>query len=129
MEDGPGTILVIEDDPALAEILRIFLEDSGSHIVVAETGREGLDLARRLRPELVTLDLALPDIDGREVLRQIQADADLADVPIIVVTGRRFQPGPEEKVVTVLRKPFDAAALEQAVRRALPRAPGNRAPG
>jgi len=116
-----STILVIEDDPTISAILRIFLEDSGCRIVVAEQGHEAVRLAREVHPDLITLDLALPDIDGTEVLRQINTDADLARVPVIVVTARRFEARPEDNVTAVLHKPFDATELEDTVRRALGR--------
>jgi CheY-like chemotaxis protein len=116
-----STILVVEDDPTISAILRIFLEDSGCRIVVAEEGAEAVRLARELHPDLITLDLALPDMDGTEVLRQINVDADLAHVPVIVVTARRFEPKPDENVTAVLQKPFDATELEETVRRALGR--------
>jgi DNA-binding response OmpR family regulator len=116
-----STILVVEDDPTISAILRIFLEDSGCRIIVAEMGEEAVRLAREVKPDLITLDLALPDIDGTEVLRQINVDADLAHVPVIVVTARRFEPRPDENVTAVLQKPFDATELEETVRRALGR--------
>ena len=116
-----STILVIEDDPTISAILRIFLEDSGCRIVVAERGHEAVRLAREVHPDLITLDLALPDIDGTEVLRQINTDADLARVPVIVVTARRFEAKPEDNVTAVLHKPFDATELEDTVKRALGR--------
>lgn len=116
-----STILVVEDDPTISAILRIFLEDSGCRIVVAEQGGEAVRLAREVHPDLITLDLALPDIDGTEVLRQLNVDADLAHVPVIVVTARRFEPRPDENVTAVLQKPFDATELEDTVRRALGR--------
>ena len=115
------TILVVEDDPTISAILRIFLEDSGCQIVVAEQGKEAVRMAREIRPDLITLDLALPDIDGTEVLRQINADTELSDVPIVVVTARRFEPRPDERVTAVLQKPFDATELEETVSRALGR--------
>jgi DNA-binding response OmpR family regulator len=116
-----STILVVEDDPTIAAILRIFLEDSGCRVVVAEQGGEAVRLAREVHPDLITLDLALPDIDGTEVLRQLNADADLVHVPVIVVTARRFEPRPEENVTAVLQKPFDATELEDTINRALGR--------
>ena len=121
MTQRESTILVVEDDPTISAILRIFLEDSGCRIVVAEHGGEAVRLARELRPDLITLDLALPDIDGTEVLRQIKTDSDLAGIPVIVVTARRFEPRPDEHVTAVLQKPFDATELEETVSRALGR--------
>jgi DNA-binding response OmpR family regulator len=114
-----STILVVEDDPTISAILRIFLEDSGCRIFVAERGDEAIRLAHEVHPDLVTLDLALPDMEGTEVLRQMNSDADLAHVPVIVVTARRYEPRPDENVTAVLQKPFDATELEDTVRRAL----------
>ena len=119
-----STILVVEDDPTISAILRIFLEDSGCRIVVAEQGEQAVRLAHELHPDLITLDLALPDMDGTEVLRQLNADADLAHVPVIVVTARRYDPKPDENVTAVLQKPFDATELEETVARALGRPAG-----
>jgi DNA-binding response OmpR family regulator len=123
-EPFQSTILVVEDDPTISAILRIFLEDSGCRIVVAEQGEEAVRLAHELHPDLITLDLALPDMDGTEVLRQLNVDADLAHVPVIVVTARRYEPKPDENVTAVLQKPFDATELEETVARALGRPAG-----
>lgn len=119
-----STILVVEDDPTISAILRIFLEDSGCRIVVAEMGEEAVRLAHEVKPDLITLDLALPDMDGIEVLRQINVDADLAHVPVVVVTARRYEPRPDANVTAVLQKPFDATELEETVKRALGRPAG-----
>jgi two-component system, OmpR family, KDP operon response regulator KdpE len=113
-----GTVLVVEDDPTMVEILHIFLEDSGCRILEARLGRDAVEIAAAERPDVITLDLGLPDMDGREVLRQLQSAADW-DPSIIVVTGRHFEPQPGERVMAVLMKPFDAAELEEIVSRAL----------
>jgi CheY-like chemotaxis protein len=103
----------------MLEILRIFLEDSGCRILVANRGNQAIELARGERPDIITLDLGLPDMDGRDVLRQICGDFREPPPRVIVVTGRQFTPQPSDNVVAVLRKPFDAAELEQAVGDAL----------
>jgi CheY-like chemotaxis protein len=114
------TILVVEDDPAIADILQILLEDAGCEIIRARSGQEAIELAREHHPDLVTLDLVLPDMDGREILRQLSGDPDLALVPVIVVSARPYGPVPEGNVVGALLKPFDATELDELVRRALP---------
>jgi CheY-like chemotaxis protein len=109
----------VEDDPTMLDILRIFLEDSGCRILAADSGRRAIDMAREERPEVVTLDLGLPDMDGRDVLRELQTDPDRPSPRVIVVTAQHYVPQPGDHVTAVLGKPFDAVELEQAVRDAL----------
>lgn len=113
------TVLMVEDDLVIADILRIFLEDTGCRVVSAAEGQQALRLAREMEPDLITLDLALPDMDGREVLRQLLNEPNTADVPVIVITAHPFQAGGDQRVKAVLQKPFDATELEQTVRRVL----------
>jgi two-component system KDP operon response regulator KdpE len=113
------TILVVEDDPTMVDILHILLEDSGCRILSATRGRDAIELVRRERPDVVTLDLGLPDMDGREVLRQLHPDSAWPGPSVIVVTARHFQPQPADRVTAVLSKPFDAAELERVVLNAL----------
>jgi CheY-like chemotaxis protein len=113
------TILVVEDDPTISEILRILLEDTGCRILEASGGVEALRLAAEERPDLITMDLSLPDMDGYDVLRNLQANPELVSVPIVVVSGRQFEQRVPARVVAVLLKPFDASELDDVVRAAL----------
>jgi len=113
------TILVVEDDPTISEILRILLEDSGCRILTAMDGAEAISLARRERPDLITLDMRLPDMDGVEVLGKLRADHTLAVIPVIVVSARDLKASDHPGVFAVLPKPFDAVELDHLVRRAL----------
>jgi CheY-like chemotaxis protein len=112
-------ILVVEDDPAMSEILRLLLEDSGCDILTAATGQEALELAREQTIDLITLDLGLPGMDGRELLRRLRGDPQTGEIPIIVVTGMRYVPRSDERIEAVLQKPFDASELENTIRRLL----------
>ncbi len=78
-------ILVVEDDFIVANLVRHAFERDGHEAAIAATGRDGLQLARTWRPDLVLLDMTLPDLDGRDVLRNIRAHDSL---PVIVVSGR-----------------------------------------
>ncbi len=78
-------ILVVEDEPALAESMQYALEVEGYEVHVATTGREGVDQARSLSPSLVLLDVMLPESSGLDVCRQIRSSS---DVPIIMVSAR-----------------------------------------
>jgi CheY-like chemotaxis protein len=83
-----ATILYIEDDEAIRQLVRLILERrSGIELHEAETGREGLSLASSVRPDLILLDISLPDMDGSEVLRLLRNSKDTASTPIIAISG------------------------------------------
>jgi signal transduction histidine kinase/CheY-like chemotaxis protein len=79
-------VLVIEDDPASAELLMRQLEGNGFRTKVARTGTAALAMARELRPAAITLDILLPELDGWEVMTQLKRDAATSDIPIVVVS-------------------------------------------
>jgi two-component system phosphate regulon response regulator PhoB len=81
-------ILVVDDEPDLLELVRVNLTQAGYEVETAETGQEGLDQARRSRPDLLVLDLMLPDLSGTEVCRQIRSDRELHDVPVLMLTAK-----------------------------------------
>jgi CheY-like chemotaxis protein/nitrogen-specific signal transduction histidine kinase len=83
---GARAVLVIDDDPAVRELLQRFLSKNGVRVVGAAGGEEGLRLARELRPTAITLDVMMPGMDGWAVLTALKADADLADIPVIMLT-------------------------------------------
>jgi signal transduction histidine kinase/DNA-binding response OmpR family regulator len=81
-----GEILVIEDDPSAVRLLREYLEAAGYRVRISATGETGLASARSERPAAIVLDVLLPGMDGWEVLRKLKADAELQDVPVVIVT-------------------------------------------
>jgi DNA-binding response OmpR family regulator len=81
-------ILLIEDDTDLFSLLKYNLEKEGFALSGLETGKGALDLCRQLRPDLILLDIMLPDSDGLEICKGIRRDADLATIPIIFLTAR-----------------------------------------
>jgi len=83
---GPGDILVVEDDPSAARLLRAYLEGEGYHVRVAGDGESGIAAARQQPPAAIILDVLLPGADGWEVLRRLKSDDSLGDVPVIIVT-------------------------------------------
>jgi len=82
------TILCVEDESEMIDLMRLILERRGFRFLGAEGGQEGLDLIRQEQPDLVLLDLMMPGVDGWEVYRQLKADADLKEIPVIVVTAK-----------------------------------------
>lgn len=84
--EGPKTVLVVDDDRAVGELLERFLVKEGFRVVTATSGEEGLRTARDLRPALITLDVVMRELDGWAVLRTLKSDPDLAAIPVIMVT-------------------------------------------
>jgi DNA-binding response OmpR family regulator len=80
-------ILCIEDEPGMRDLLRLILESAGYGFLSARDGAEGLDVMRSEHPDLVLLDLMLPNVDGAEVLLQKGRDPDIEDIPVIAVTA------------------------------------------
>jgi DNA-binding response OmpR family regulator len=81
-------VVCIEDEPEMIDLVRLILGRKGFNVIGANGGVEGLEAVRRERPDLVLLDLMMPDMDGWEVYQQIKADADLREIPVIVVTAK-----------------------------------------
>ncbi len=80
------TVLVIDDDPGVHDLLRRTLERQGFRIESARNGEDGLRLARTIRPSAITLDIMMPGMDGWSVLAQLKSDKDLAGIPVVVLT-------------------------------------------
>jgi signal transduction histidine kinase/DNA-binding response OmpR family regulator len=85
-EQAQGTILVIDDERSARELIGNALAKEGYAVIAAAGGRDGLRLARERRPDAIILDVIMPDVDGWAVLRALKTDADLADIPVILVT-------------------------------------------
>jgi GAF domain-containing protein/CheY-like chemotaxis protein len=83
---GVGTVLVIDDEAAVRDLMQRFLTKEGFRVVIAPGGEEGLKLARELKPDAITLDVMMPGMDGWAVLTALKADPDVADIPVIMLT-------------------------------------------
>ncbi|HUG54065.1 MAG TPA: PAS domain S-box protein [Vicinamibacteria bacterium] len=83
---GPATVLVIDDDRVVRDLLGRFLEKEGFRVAMAVDGEEGVKLAREVRPDLITLDVVMPGLDGWGVLKELKADPVLSAVPVVVIT-------------------------------------------
>jgi len=83
---GASTVLVIDDEPAVRDLMQRFLGREGFRVVAAPSGEEGLRLAKELLPDAITLDVMMPGLDGWAVLSALKADPDLADIPVVMLT-------------------------------------------
>jgi signal transduction histidine kinase len=113
------TVLVVEDDPHSAELLSVYLEGAGYRIAHARDGAEGLEMARRLRPRAVVLDILLPRLDGWDLLARLKADPATADSPVVVVSmlderGKGLALGAVEYLVKPVAREELLEALERA---------------
>jgi len=82
-----ATILLVEDDSAHAEVVKMGLESEGYTVVVTETGEHGLTLAKERLPDLILMDMLLPGITGLEALRRLKQAPDTRNIPVIAITA------------------------------------------
>jgi hypothetical protein len=83
---GAPQVLLIDDDPTVHDLVRRFLQKEGIQVISAQTGQEGLELARQLRPAMIVLDVMMPAMDGWSVLTRLKGDAELSDIPVVMLT-------------------------------------------
>ena len=128
-QSGAPTILVVDDDQTVREVMERFLTRERFSVVTASGGREGLRLARELHPSAITLDVMMPDLDGWTVLAAIKGDPELADIPVILIsivdeknrgyslgaTDYMVKPVNREQLSGVLRNLCGAAVGRQAL--------------
>lgn len=114
-------VLVVEDNATIGGLLVALLREEGYRALRAWDGREAMKMARDRRPDLIVLDLSLPYRDGIEVLRDLRANEDTAEAPIVVVSGSALQLTPEDRalVTDAVSKPFDIDRLMNVFRRLL----------
>ena len=81
-------ILVVDDEPDVRDFISVVLEDNGATVLTAAGGDQGIEMARREKPDLMTLDLSMPDTDGGKVYETMRTDPELKSVKVCIVTGR-----------------------------------------
>ena len=115
----PKTVVHVDDNPEMAEMVTALFSDCPVNWLIAPTGADGLRLARELQPDLVVLDLVLPDMSGRDVFLQMQADAQLKDIPVWVLSviwwKANLFPWHEPSIVSYTFKPFDLVQFREQV--------------
>jgi len=125
MTDTKSKILIVEDDLDVAEMLNAYFRVQGYEVFTVNWGEDGVRSAQQDRPDLVILDIRLPDIDGYEVARRLRADRRTSDIPIIFLTEKRDRSdrlqGLEIGADDYITKPFDVQELRLRVRNALKR--------
>lgn len=125
MADAKSKILIVEDDLDVAEMLNAYFRVQGYEVFTVNWGEDGVRAAQTILPDLMILDIRLPDIDGYEVARRVRTDRRTNEIPIIFLTEKReridrlqgFEVGADDYIT----KPFDVQELRLRVRNALKR--------
>ncbi len=124
MAEDRRKVVCIEDEPEMIDLVKLILGRKGFQVIGANGGREGLALIERERPNLVLLDLMMPDMDGWEVYQQMKAREDMKSIPVIIVTAKaqsidRVLGLHIAKVDDYITKPFGPQELLESVERVL----------
>jgi DNA-binding response OmpR family regulator len=122
MAGSLATVLICDDEPSLRELIRVSLDGAYS-FAEADDGEKSLEIARRLKPDLVILDIMMPRRNGFEVLDEIRGDEDLSNTAVIVLTA---QPATRDEAMrhgadAVMVKPFEPSQIAAAVKEVLAR--------
>ena len=125
MSTAKAQVLIVEDEPEIAELIEFHAERAGMRARTIHSGRLALELMRREKPDLIVLDLMLPDLDGLEVCRRLKQNDDTRSIPIVMVTAK----GEEADIVTGIElgaddyvtKPFSPRVLMARLRNVLRR--------
>ncbi|GAF85709.1 unnamed protein product, partial [marine sediment metagenome] len=117
-------VVCIEDEPEMIDLVRLILGRKGFKVIGADGGIEGLEIVRREKPDIILLDLMMPDMDGWEVYQQIKADAELRSIPVVVVTAKAQSIDKVlglhiAKVDDYITKPFGPQELLESVEKIL----------
>lgn len=124
MAETTMNVVYIEDEQEMVDLVRLILGRKGFEVHGANGGREGLDAVRRILPDLVLLDLMMPDIDGWDVYQQMKATESMRDIPVIVITAKAQNIDKVlglhiAKVDDYISKPFSPQELLESVTRVL----------
>ena len=123
-------VLNVDDRPASLYVRELLLTRSGFTVINATTGKDAIAMAERMHPDLILLDVHLPDIDGREVCRLLKADPQLRDTPVVLASTTMRGDAAQSEVMhwagadAFLAEPFEEEALSSTLNAVLP--PGTR---
>jgi CheY-like chemotaxis protein len=124
-----GHILVVEDNLDNYELVRTILDLAGYDTFLAVNGRDGVNAARKQKPDLILMDMALPEMDGWDATKQVRADPETEHIPIVALTvhtlPRERKRALDAGIDAYLSKPYDANQLIQLVERILEKAEQN----
>ncbi|MDP9684096.1 CheY-like chemotaxis protein [Streptomyces griseoviridis] len=120
MPGASGRVLVVDDNKVIRQLIRVNLELEGFEVVTAADGAECLEVVHQVRPDVVTLDVVMPRLDGIRTAARLRADARTRDLPLAIIsacTQYEVDAGVDAGVDAFLSKPFEPAELVSVVRR------------
>ncbi len=112
-------ILVIDDEPHVVKYLTTFLQDNGYETCSASNGEEGLDILRKEKPDLITLDLQMPNETGTRFYRNLMKEKEFKNTPVIVISGIPGRHLAVSRPVAVFEKPIDRDALLETIKKTI----------
>jgi DNA-binding response OmpR family regulator len=119
----PPTILVVDDDPVILQLLQVNFEMEGFTVITAADGVEGVERTRADRPDIVVSDVMMPRMSGLELVTALKADPDTAGIPVLLLTAKAQQAdvatGLEQGADDYVTKPFEPLELVDRVNRLL----------
>jgi two-component system response regulator VicR len=123
-EHQPRRVVVIEDDPEMIELVKLILAKDGFDVAGANNGRDGLGIIEESQPDVVLLDLMMPDMDGWEVYQSMKAQDSMKNIPVIIITAKaqsidRVLGLHIAKVDDYITKPFSPSELLTSVRKVI----------
>ena len=123
---SPGRMMIVEDDPDISNMLRIYFQQQGYEVAVAQRGEDALEMCRQQLPHIIVLDIMLPDMDGYDVCRELRGNLRTSHIPIIFLTQKDERSdkihGLELGADDYITKPFDLEELKLRVKNAMARA-------
>jgi CheY-like chemotaxis protein len=121
MSSSLGRVLVVDDDDVIRQLITVNLELEGFEVATAVDGQDCLDKVKDVRPDVITLDIMMPRLDGWEAASRLRADAETADIKVVLLSARAqeadLERGSRIGVDAYLTKPFDPDELIEVVRR------------
>ncbi|MFF3765113.1 response regulator [Streptomyces sp. NPDC001922] len=120
MPGSSGRVLVVDDNKVIRQLIRVNLELEGFEVVTAADGAECLEIVHRVRPDVITLDVVMPRLDGMRTASRLRSDPTTRDIPLAIVSAcaqQEVDRGQTLGVEAFLAKPFEPAELVQVVRR------------
>jgi len=128
-DKNPPKILIVEDEPDVVKYLTSLFQDNGFATIAAYNGREGLEIAKSQHPELITLDISMPEESGMRMFKELEQEPSTKNIPVIIITGlspdfKRFMDylGKKEKLrypAAYFEKPIDREEIIRKIKEIL----------